>query len=82
MSELWHFIRMIAPDATCNNLVVTFTSTGVLLVQVICGTDLGEVGSKPDVYCTLEADCNGVMCKKTKSKIAKASINPIWDEVE
>ena len=54
---------------------------GVLLVQVICGTDLGESGSKPDVYCTLEADCNGVMCKKNKTKLVKGTINPIWDEV-
>ena len=49
-------------------------------MQVICGTDLGEVGTKPDVYCTLEADCNGFMCKKTKTKLYKGSINPVWDE--
>ena len=51
------------------------------MVQVICGTELGEVGTKPDIYCTLEADCNGEMCKKNKTKLMKGSINPIWDEV-
>ena len=50
-------------------------------MQVICGTELGEVGTKPDIYCTLEADCNGEMCKKNKTKLMKGSINPIWDEV-
>ena len=48
---------------------------------MICGNDLGEAGSKPDVYCTIEADCNGVMCKKTKTKVVKGTTTPIWDEV-
>eukprot|EP00116_Pleurobrachia_bachei_P016927 sb/3477189/ len=54
---------------------------GVLLIQVICGSEMGEVGTKPDIYCTLEADSHGEMSKKTKTKIKKATINPVWEEV-
>ena len=49
--------------------------------QVICGSDVGEPGAKPDTYVTLECDSNGVLCKKTKTKVVKASTTPNFDEV-
>ena len=59
----------------------TLYHSGVLLIQVICAAEMGDVGTKPDIYCTLEADSHGEMSKKTKTKIKKATINPVWEEV-